>query len=98
MMCASPAAGMPHRRGPTFAPDGNGRTARAAAMLVLYSRLRVDPVSRPGRPTFLELLGWNKLACNDALEAADAAWQRGVLEVGELEDLLMKCLTDSLVR
>ena len=79
-----------------FAPDGNGRTARAVAMIVLFSRLGVEPVARADQPSFLEVLGWRKLACYDALEAGDAAWARGQLDVTALEELLAAALIRSL--
>lgn len=81
-----------------FAPDGNGRTARAVAMFVLFARLRATPISRPDRPTFLEVLGWRKHDCIDALEAADAALARGACDVSQLEHLLMDVLRQSLTR
>jgi|GEM_PF-4964243 len=65
-------------------------------MVVLFSRLRVLPVARPDQPTFLEGFGSKKLACTDALEAADRACVQGLVEVTALEALLMEALTGSL--
>lgn len=79
-----------------FAPDGNGRTARAAALVVLFARLGREPVTKRDHPTFLQRLSWRPLAYRDALEAADAAWKTGTLDVGELEDLLYRVLVEEL--
>lgn len=81
-----------------FAPDGNGRTARAVALVVLFTRLGVEPVTRPDRPAFLEVLGWRKYDCLDALESADAAYRRGEIDVEPLEELLVEVLTRSFAR
>jgi hypothetical protein len=81
-----------------FAPDGNGRTARAVVLVVLFTRLGVEPVTRPDRPAFLEVLGWRKYDCVDALEAADAACGCGEIDVGRLEELLVDVLKQSFAR
>jgi Fic family protein len=65
--------------------DGNGRTARAASYLVLSVRLGFE---LPGKLPIPARIKHAPLAYLHALEAADAAWVRGVLDVSVLQDLL----------
>lgn len=65
--------------------DGNGRTARASAYLVMAARLGFEP---PGeRPVFARIKH-APIAYHRALEAADKAWSRGTLDVSQLQSLL----------
>jgi Fic family protein len=74
--------------------DGNGRTARATSYLVLCVRL----ANRlPGRPTIPDLISDKKGPYYKALEAADAAWAEGRLDLAELEALLEGHLAAQLV-
>ena len=65
--------------------DGNGRTSRALAYLVLCARVG-DRL--PGRKTVPEQIAENKAPYYDALETADAAFAQGRIDVGEMRDLL----------
>lgn len=74
--------------------DGNGRTARAASYLVLCVKLRNR---LPGKPTIPDLIAENKNPYYQALEAADAAWTAGSLDLAMLETLLESHLAAQLV-
>ena len=76
--------------------DGNGRTARVLAMMIIFAGLRRPMVTRRDQPTFLDRLSWRKLEYNDALEAADAAFKRGTVDVSMLTQLLFEVVRDSL--
>jgi Fic family protein len=65
--------------------DGNGRTSRAVAYLVLCARLG-DRL--PGRNTVPEQIAANRAPYYQALEAADAAWTDERLDLSSLEELL----------
>jgi Fic family protein len=65
--------------------DGNGRTARAASYLVLSVRLGFE---LPGRLPIPARIKHAPIAYTRALEAADAAWSRGVLDVSGMQELL----------
>lgn len=65
--------------------DGNGRTARAASYLVLSVRLGFE---LPGRLPIPARIKHAPIAYTRALEAADASWAAGVLDVSELTRLL----------
>jgi Fic family protein len=74
--------------------DGNGRTARAFSYLVLCVRLH----SRlPGTNTIPAQISNNKRPYYDALEAADAAFSGGKIDVGRMEILLESLLANQLV-
>ena len=65
--------------------DGNGRTARAASYLTLSVRLGMElpgEVPIPLRTKHAPIAYWR------ALEAADAAWAKGELDVSNMEKLL----------
>jgi Fic family protein len=64
----------------------NGRVSRAAARLLLAVRLRVPGWLLPAGP------GTPGPAYYRALRAADAAWERGRLDVGEMERVLLPAL------
>lgn len=76
--------------------DGNGRTARAIAVIVLFTRLQRLPIAQLGKPTFLDHLAWRKLDYFDALEAADRACAASTIDISALSQLLYECLRDSL--
>jgi Fic family protein len=65
--------------------DGNGRTARAASYLVLCVRLGTE---LPGSLPVPARIKHAPIAYTRALEAADAAWARGGLDVSAMERLL----------
>ena len=75
--------------------DGNGRTARAASYLVMCVHLGV---LLPGEVTVPERIARNRFPYNDALEAADAAYKAGRVDVTAMEDLLIDLLADQLAR
>lgn len=74
--------------------DGNGRTARAASYLVLCVKLGYK---LPGSRTIPEFIARDKTPFYKALDAADAAWKKGVLELTAMEELLKSCLAAQLV-
>lgn len=78
--------------------DGNGRTARAIAVIVLFTRLQRLPIAQLGKPTFLDHLAWRKLDYFDALEAADRAYAASTVDISALSQLLYECLRDSLAK
>ena len=64
--------------------DGNGRTSRAASFIVLSVRAEFIP---PGRLTVPQQIVDNRLPYFAALEAADAAWKEGKIDVSAMEAL-----------
>lgn len=74
--------------------DGNGRTSRAASYLVLCVKLGFR---LPGARTIPERIVGNKFPYYAALDAADAAWRRGALDVSKMESLLADHLASQLV-
>jgi len=73
--------------------DGNGRTSRALAYLVLCCRLG-DRL--PGRKTIPELIAEDKTPYYEALEMADLAWVDHRLDLGPLIALLESYLARQL--
>lgn len=73
--------------------DGNGRTSRAVAYLVLCA---AAGTRFPGRVTIPELIASNKQPYYDALEAADASEANGQLSLEAMESLLEACLAKQL--
>lgn len=73
--------------------DGNGRTSRAVAYLVLCA---AAGTRFPGRLTIPELIASNKQPYYDALEAADASEAKGHLSLEAMEQLLEACLAKQL--
>lgn len=65
--------------------DGNGRTSRALAYLVLCARLG-DRL--PGRKTVPEQIAEHKSPYYDALESADQAYRCGTIDVSAMQSLL----------
>jgi len=68
---------------------GNGRTSRAVSYLVLCARLGYRI---PGTHTIPEQIVDNRQPYYEALDAADAAWANGVIDVGAMERLLEHAL------
>ena len=74
--------------------DGNGRTARATSYLVLSIRLGFR---LPGANTIPEQIEVDKDPYYTGLEAADAAYEDGKIDVSELEALLGQYLAAQLL-
>jgi Fic family protein len=74
--------------------DGNGRTARAVAYVVLS--IKLDSVL-PGTPTIPEQIAADKTPYYKALEAADTVWIGQTLDVSELENMLKSMLARQLL-
>jgi Fic family protein len=69
--------------------EGNGRTARAACYYLLCVR---SGAVLPGRKTVPERIKENRLGYEQALQAADAAWDDGHLDFSEMEEYLAALL------
>jgi Fic/DOC family len=74
--------------------DGNGRTARAVSYAVMS--IKLDGML-PGTPTIPEQISANKGPYYDALEKADGAFERGRIDVAELEAMLSSMLSRQLL-
>lgn len=74
--------------------DGNGRTSRALSYLVLCVR---SGFQLPGRNTIPEQIAQNKNPYYEALEAADASWEKGEINLTSLEEILGRSLAVQLV-
>ncbi|MBX3192077.1 MAG: Fic family protein [Labilithrix sp.] len=74
--------------------DGNGRTSRAASYLVLCARLGLR---LPGTGTIPERIAADKQPYYLALDAADAAWRDGRVDVSSMEHLVSAFLAAQLV-
>ncbi len=74
--------------------DGNGRTSRTVSYMALCIRLGYP---LPGTPTIPEMIADNKKPYYAALEAADAAWRGGRLDLAKMEELLTSALAAQLV-
>lgn len=75
--------------------DGNGRTSRVASYIVLCTKLGSDPGGKYPIPLQIQQ---NRTPYFDALEAADEAWQRGVLDVSAMEKMLTDMLAFQLLK
>lgn len=73
--------------------DGNGRTARILSFLVLSIKLGAV---LPGTPTLPDLIVDHRRLYEDALDAADAAWRAGRVDVAAMEKLLESLLARQL--
>jgi Fic family protein len=73
--------------------DGNGRTARAVSYLVLSVRLGMKI---PGEPTIPELITDNRKPYYEALEQADASFDKNG-DLGAMETLLERLLAKQLL-
>lgn len=65
--------------------DGNGRTSRITSYVVLS--IRAGAVL-PGTPTIPDQIVGNRTPYFEALDAADAAWKAGRIDVSKMEELL----------
>lgn len=74
--------------------DGNGRTARAVAYVVIS--IKLDSLL-PGAPTIPEQIAGNKQPYYDALEAADKHLAIGKVDVSDLERMLSGMLSKQLL-
>lgn len=74
--------------------DGNGRTARAVAYVVLS--IKLDSLL-PGAPTIPEQIAGNKRPYYDALETADKHLVGGNIDVSDLEKMLAAMLSTQLL-
>jgi Fic family protein len=73
--------------------DGNGRTSRILSYVVLSIRAGAVP---PGTPTIPDQIVENRAPYFDALDAADAAWRNGSIDVSKMEELLGALLAKQL--
>lgn len=73
--------------------DGNGRTSRILSYVVLS--IRAEAVF-PGTPTIPEQIVENRNPYFEALNAADAAWVEGRIDVTKMEELLSSMLAKQL--
>lgn len=73
--------------------DGNGRTSRILSYVVLS--IRAQSVF-PGTPTIPEQIVDNRNPYFDALDAADAAWGEGRIDLSKMEELLSGMLAQQL--
>jgi Fic family protein len=73
---------------------GNGRTSRATSYLALCVRLGYR---LPGTVTIPEQIVAKRQPYYEALDAADAAWAGGMLDVSEMEKLIAGQLAVQLV-
>ena len=73
--------------------DGNGRTSRALSYSILCIRLREKI---PGSKTIPEQIAGDKKPYYEALEAADAAAEKKIIDVKVLEGLLKSALAAQL--
>lgn len=74
--------------------DGNGRTARTVSYVVLCARLGYV---LPGENTIPAQISENKAPYYEVLEAADAKWAEGKIDVSELESLIGELLAAQLL-
>jgi Fic family protein len=74
--------------------DGNGRTARAVAYVIISAKL--DSLL-PGAPTIPEQITANKASYYNALEAADERLKAGAVDVSDLEKMLGAMLATQLL-
>lgn len=73
---------------------GNGRTSRAVSYLVLCAKLGYQ---LPGILTIPEQIVANRQPYYEALDAADAAWANGEIDVSKMEQLLSDMLAKQLL-
>jgi Fic family protein len=73
--------------------NGNGRTSRAVAYLVLCAKLGFR---LPGKRTVPDMIASYKNPYYKALEAADAAWAAGNLDVSVMQSLMVDLLKKQL--
>lgn len=73
--------------------DGNGRTSRILSYVVLS--IRAGSVL-PGTPTIPDQIVDNRVPYFDALDAADAAWRNGQIDLSKMEEFLAGLLARQL--
>jgi Fic family protein len=73
---------------------GNGRTARATSYLILCARLGFK---LPGTLTIPEQIVAKREPYFNALQAADIAWQAGIVNLTDMESLLESLLAAQLL-
>ncbi len=73
--------------------DGNGRTSRILSYVVLSIRAGFV---LPGTPTIPDQIVDNRAPYFDALDAADDAWAKGVIDVSKMEELIGALLAKQL--
>jgi len=66
--------------------EGNGRTSRVVAYMMLLIRLGFV---LPGSPTITEQISADKSDYYRALDSADEAWRAGKLDVSDMEELVV---------
>jgi Fic family protein len=76
-------------------PNGNGRTTRGLAYLVFILRLGYEP---GGDMNFIEMIGDNQPIYYAALDAADAAWAEGRLDLSAMEQKVSELILTQLVK
>ena len=74
--------------------DGNGRTSRILSYLILCIR---TGWILPGTPTIPDQIVQNRTPYFEALDAADAAWRNGTMNVSKMEALLEGLLATQLM-
>nr|WP_293175741.1 Fic family protein [Nannocystis sp.] len=74
--------------------DGNGRTSRCVSYLVLCVKLGYR---LPGKEAVPERIAADKFPYYHALDAADAAWKTGTVDVSAMEALLSVTLAQQLL-
>jgi Fic family protein len=73
---------------------GNGRTSRAVSYLILCAKLGFV---LPGAQTIPDQIVAHRQPYFDALQAADAAWESGQLDLSQMESLLGDLLATQLL-
>lgn len=73
--------------------DGNGRTARILAYLILCIGFGYE---LPGQPTMAELMAKNRRLYQDGLQAADLAFQKGETDISVLRDFVAELILQQL--
>lgn len=73
--------------------DGNGRTSRAISYLAMCSGFKMI---LPGTVTVPEFITADKIPYYEALDAADAAWKLGAIDVSKMESLIQELLKKQL--
>jgi len=73
---------------------GNGRTSRAVSYLILCAKLGF---ALPGRDTIPDQIVAHRRPYFEALQMADRAWQKGMLDLSEMEKLLGELLATQLL-
>lgn len=74
--------------------DGNGRTSRIVSYIVLCTHVHAR---LPGSPTIPEQIQQNRTQYFRALEAADEAMRKGVMDVSEMEKAIRGMLAKQLL-